>query len=393
MLNNQKAIVNFSNEITQELASIEAINDKLQAIRDELLALQERTIESSDATKAANEVEYTTEQEDCCDDKFLGYVNGGFDRYLVTGKMYELEFVDVAIVGEHLQLLIKLFENAKDDYKCSYSNLAGLIVQDYKVGSKEFEKFAKRAYGVPFDCLIQVDVTRIGEVTGFTALRRNDKGRLVIDLDKFFTEQSPCTPAWDFSEYLSEEIEQNNKNLKPKNTEISSNFLVTKMEYWNDWYEEDFGKKELVGFVEAGLSKHLTVGKEYNFEIGPVHCVGGLLQMVVLLYEKATDGDQFLFDDPLGLLVDTYRVGSNDFVQMAKAVYNPSINGIVEVYEEEIGKASGSIFLKEKQGKLCLDWSKFNPYKMPINRSGDYSNELYDQIEANHCSHVCKKVA
>lgn len=106
--------------------------------------------------------------------------------------------------------------------------------------------------------------------------------------------------------------------------------------------------------------------------------------MVVLLYEKATDGDQFLFDDPLGLLVDTYRVGSNDFVQMAKAVYNPSINGIVEVYEEEIGKASGSIFLKEKKGKLCLDWSKFNPYTMPINRSGDYSNELYDEIEANY---------
>lgn len=396
MLNNKNAIVNYSDKIGQELVSLEAISNKVQAIRDELLVLQERTIESSDATKAANEVEYTTEQEDCWSDKFLGYVNSGLNRYLVAGKIYEMVFEDAAMVGEHLQLLIKLYENSKNDYKYNYSNLAGLIVQDYKVGSKEFEEFAKRAYGVPFDCLIQVDVIRIKEVEGFTALKRNAKGRLVVDLENFFPDQSPCTPAWVFSERLSEEIDNNNKILKCNRVKNSSNVDVTEIEYWRDWYDKDFSKKELVGFVEADLSKHLVVGVKYNFIIGPVHCVGDLLQMVVLLYENVQDGDSFVFERPLGLLVENYRVGNRDFLQMAKAVYDPPIDMLIEVNVDEIAKANGGICLKESNGKLRLDWSKFDPYTMPFNRIWDYSNELYDQIEANNRSQkqdLRKKVA
>ena len=150
--------------------------------------------------------------------------------------------------------------------------------------------------------------------------------------------------------------------------------------FWNQW-REGCDDKTFLGFVDDGMPQNLVAGKTYGFEIGPVALVGDCLQMLVMILE-ATDDGRYVYDDrPVGLLLECYKLGSEEFKEMARGVYAGGYKTIIDVHIDRIGEAYGTIEVKEKDGKFALDWRKFVPKITPCGEGFMFCEHIAEKIE------------
>lgn len=186
-------------------------------------------------------------------------------------------------------------------------------------------------------------------------------------------------------------LDQDVNALQGKTEEPQNKNVLTEEEaiyYWTDWREGKKGDAQFVGFAEFYLSDKLVAGKKYGFEVGPVVLVGEQLQMVVMLFEPEGGLYSYKYDLPVGLLVQTYKVGTPEFVEMLHHVYDPPFPMLVEISTRDISDANGTITLKkDANGKLALDWGTFDPEQTPCGEAWAFSENLsaeMDEVERDN---------
>lgn len=146
----------------------------------------------------------------------------------------------------------------------------------------------------------------------------------------------------------------------------------------------NWGKKhssQFVGFVDYYMPTNLKSGVRYGFTIGPVALIGDRVQLVVLLFEATEDGYDWYKNRPAGLLVEDYRIGSGEYLEMIRSVYAGGWETLIAAYTDEISDAFGTIRLKEKDGKLCLNWSSFRPEQTPVSEAWEFGMFLAERIK------------
>lgn len=146
----------------------------------------------------------------------------------------------------------------------------------------------------------------------------------------------------------------------------------------------DWSKKhpsQFVGFVDYYLPSNLKADVWYGFTIGPVALLADRVQLVVLLFEATEDGCDWYENRPAGLLVEDYRIGSEEYFEMIRNVYAGGWETLVAAYTDEIADAFGTIRLKEKDGKLCLDWKSFYPEQTPVSEAWKFGMYLAERIK------------
>lgn len=140
-------------------------------------------------------------------------------------------------------------------------------------------------------------------------------------------------------------------------------------------------KNQFAGFVEYGLSDNLKAGKVYSFCIHTAKLINTDLQLVVLLY-AATQNDRYADKDkPEGLMVQNYRLGSFEYLEMVEAIYSPPFPMLVAVKTNDIEDVFGAIELKEYKGKLHLDWQTFCPEQTPCGSEWYFSKRFLAEMQ------------
>lgn len=185
-------------------------------------------------------------------------------------------------------------------------------------------------------------------------------------------------------------LEQDVNALQGKAIEAQNIKVLTEEEqaaiYWPDWRDPQIGDNQFAGFVEYELSKRLEAGKLYYFEIGPVALVGEKLQMVAKFYEFIDENGCYEHGNTVGLLVQSYAIGSPEYKKMVAYVYYPPFAMLMEVRTKDISEIEGRIALKhDESGQLVLDWDTFKPEITPCCNSWFFSESLIAEMENQEC--------
>lgn len=168
-------------------------------------------------------------------------------------------------------------------------------------------------------------------------------------------------------------------NAEAVETESCGSIFRAKDSYFWDWHKKN--PSQFVGFVDYYMPSNLKADVWYGFTIGPVALIADRVQLVVLLFEATEDGSYWYDDRPAGLLVEDYKIGSEEYLEMIRSVYAGGWETLVAAYTDEIADAFGTIRLKEKDGKLCLDWKSFDPEQTPISEAWEAGMYLADRIK------------
>lgn len=151
--------------------------------------------------------------------------------------------------------------------------------------------------------------------------------------------------------------------------------------YWPDWYNPQTDDDQFAGFVEYGFSKRLVAGKQYYVELDSVAVFGEKLQMVANIYNTGDVPPFLVSDGIMGLLVQSYTIGSPEYRKMLECVYQASGGMFVEVRTKDLSEVVGWITLKtDDSGQLALDWETFKPDGTPPCRSRGLSKSLSAQF-------------
>lgn len=156
-------------------------------------------------------------------------------------------------------------------------------------------------------------------------------------------------------------------------------FRAKEYSYCWDWSKKN--PSQFVGFVDYYMPSNLKTDVWYGFTIGPVALIGDRVQLVVLLFEATEDGYDWYENRPAGLLVADYKIGSDEYYEMVRSVYAGGWETIVAAYTNEISDAFGTIRLKEKDGKLCINWKSFKPEQTPVSEAWDFGMYFAERIK------------
>lgn len=210
-----KNIENYFAELNVIVDEVKALNHKLLTLKATVAGLPYQATE----TEACNEEEsmfddprynYWYDWRNEYDKKnFAGFAEWMMSKNLKCGKRYGFAIGPTAIFGDKLQVVVILFECGEDEYYCDCEVPAGMMVDEYIIGSEEYKKMAVRVYAPLHEMLIEVNLDEIPQTFGTICLKESD-GKLHMDWDTFEPNQTIGTRSEEFSELMVERMEQKN---------------------------------------------------------------------------------------------------------------------------------------------------------------------------------------
>lgn len=135
---------------------------------------------------------------------FAGFVNYDMPNRLSIHKRYGMSIGPVVFLGDRIQMLVLLFEKEDWDNNCN-DYPAGLLIEDYKVGSAEFDEMVTSVFAPWHESIISVEVDRINDAFGTIGLKRVG-GKFKLDWRSFDAEQTPQSQAFEFSWSVADRI-------------------------------------------------------------------------------------------------------------------------------------------------------------------------------------------
>lgn len=208
-----KNIENSFTEFNVVVDEIMELDRKLQVLKSAVaeLSYQPPKAEACDEPKSlAYEPDFQywwTWNKNHDNKNFAGFVECDGSKYLVAGKRYGFAIGPTALIGDRLQLVVKLDAFDEKTGEDDFERPVGILIEEYIVGSDAFKEMAIAVFAPIDDILIEVDMEQIPEAFGTICLKECD-GKLHLDWHTCEVESSPISRARDFNWLLTKRMNE-----------------------------------------------------------------------------------------------------------------------------------------------------------------------------------------